>query len=297
MLRILIRRCCAVQPLCRRIAITRLSIEKTKKKRPAGNRPTVTPSVELPPANLSRKRPTALYQQVKEYILAQIQSGKWPPETRVPSENRLIQALGASKMTVNRALRELTAEGVLHRSQGVGTFVAARRPAATLLEIKPIAEEITQQGGRHSCRVHLTAREPAAPDLAMAMALPPGAEVFHALIVHADNRRPIQLEDRYVNPAVAPAFLEQDFQGITPSRYLLDTVPVSEVEHVVEAILPDEQTQELLAIEPGEPCIVLYRRTWTDNLVVTRCRFIHPGSRYRIGGRFQPTLPHQATEA
>ncbi len=252
---------------------------------------------ELPPATLSRMRPTALYKQVKEYILTQIHSGLWPPESRVPSENTLIRELGTSKMTVNRALRELTAEGILTRSQGVGTFVALHNPIATFLEINPIAEEITRQGGRHSCRIHLQTREPALPELALALALPAGAEIYHVLIVHSGNGQPVQLEDRYVNPAVAPKFLEQDFQEVTPSRYLLNEVPVSEVEHVVEAILPEKKTQALLEIGPREPCLALYRRTWTKNRVVTRCRLIHPGSRYRFGGRFQPSSPYQPSES
>ena len=249
------------------------------------------------PAEVSRKRPGALYQQVKEYILGQIQAGSWPPETRVPSENMLIKKLGVSKMTVNRALRELTTEGFLTRLQGVGTFVAPSKPNATLLEIKSIADEIHQQGGHHSARIHELKRVAAQPDLALTMNLPVGSDVFHAVIVHADNGRPIQLEDRYVNPAVAPEFLEQDFMQNTPSRYLLDRIAVSEIEHVIEAVLPDKRTQKLLEIGPREPCIILHRRTWSENQIVTRCHFIHPGSRYRIGGRFRPVGPYRASEA
>jgi GntR family transcriptional regulator, histidine utilization repressor len=247
-------------------------------------------------AILSRKRPMALYQQVKAYVLDQIISNNWPPETRLSSENKLVETLNASKMTVNRALRELTAEGVLTRVQGVGTFVAAQKPVSTFLEIKPIGEEIAQKGRTYSYRIHLKARMRVQPDLALAMAISPEAEVFHTVIVHLDEGRPIQLEDRYVNPAVAPEFLNQDFYSITPSRYLLNEIPVSEIEHVVEAVLPDQQTQELLHIDPLEPCIVLNRRTWSDHSVVTRCRLTHPGSMYRIGGRFRPDSFHRTSE-
>ena len=40
---------------------------------------------------------------------------------------------GVSRMTVNRALRELSHEGRLYRVQGVGTFVAAQKPQAAFL--------------------------------------------------------------------------------------------------------------------------------------------------------------------
>jgi len=248
-------------------------------------------------SQLSRRRPTALYQQVKDYIVRRIKIGEWPPETRVPSENTLIKQLGASKMTVNRALRELTAEGVLHRLQGVGTFVAESKSPSTLLDVKPIAEEIAQRGGVHSCVIHLQTTEKAAPDIAQALNVPAGSELFRVILIHSDEKGPLQLEDRHVNPAVAPRFLKQDFTAITPSRYLLDEIPVSQAEHVIEAIMPDEPTRKLLAMGPGEPCLVLYRRTWSENRVVTRSRFVHPGSRYRMGGRFVPSSPYHRMES
>ncbi len=248
-------------------------------------------------SRLSRQRPTALYQQVKNYIIERIRTGEWPPETRVPSENTLIKQMGASKMTVNRALRELTAEGVLHRIQGVGTFVAESKSPSTLLDVKPIAEEIAQRGGVYSCEIHLQTIETAPPDLAQALNVPAGARVFRVILIHSDESGPLQLEDRYVNPAAAPQFLEQDFTAITPSRYLLNEVPVSEAEHIVEAVMPDEFTQRLLGIAPNEPCLVLYRRTWSENLVVTRSRFVHPGSRYRMDGRFIPSSPFHPIES
>ncbi len=271
--------------------------DQANDNRPAGTRPTAGSLIDVQGAISARKHPTPLYQQVKDYITEKIQTGQWPPESRVPSENELVDVLQVSRMTINRALRELTASGSLVRIQGVGTFVAAPKPVSTLLEIKPIAEEIAQRGGVHSCQIHLKSREAAPPDLALAMALPAGAEVFHTILVHLDNNRPIQLEDRYVNPAVAPDYLNQDFCKITPSRYLLDVAPLTEAEHVIEAVLPDERTQKLLDIGPNEPCLVLYRRTWSNDIVATRSRFIHPGSRFRLGGRFRPSSPAQAVEA
>ena len=51
-------------------------------------------------------------------IVSQIQSGAWPPHHRVPSESELVSQLGFSRMTINRALRELTSDGLLVRMQG-----------------------------------------------------------------------------------------------------------------------------------------------------------------------------------
>ncbi len=87
--------------------------------------------------------PGPLYLKVKKIIKERIVSGKWPPEDRIPSENDLVTALGVSRMTVNRALRELTAEGYLIRVQGVGTFVSPRKPVAAMLELGAIKKKVT----------------------------------------------------------------------------------------------------------------------------------------------------------
>jgi len=237
---------------------------------------------------ISSRRPNPLYQQVKDYILTRIKSGEWPPETRVPSENEIVESLRVSRMTVNRALRELTAEGHLVRLQGVGTFVAPQKAQSALMEIRNIADEIRETGGIHSSRVHLLKEESASPYLAEAMELSEGASVFHAILVHCQNGTPIQLADRHVNPTVAPAFLKQDFTARTPSEYLLSIAPITEVEHVIEAMMPDQSTQALLEIDHNEPCLLLFRKTWTRGVVATYNRLIYPGSRYRLGGRFKP---------
>ena len=61
-----------------------------------------------------------LYLAVKQLIHERIDSGAWPPNFRVPSENELVSELGVSRMTANRALRELASEGVIKRVQGRG---------------------------------------------------------------------------------------------------------------------------------------------------------------------------------
>jgi len=235
--------------------------------------------------------PQALYQQIKNYVLERIRSGEWQPRERVPSETQLVETLGVSRMTANRALRELTHEGHLVRIHGVGTFVREQTPPMAFLKVRSIAEEIAEWGGDYNCTVELLQEEKASEAVAAAMGLQPGQPVFHSVIVHKDGDRPVQLSDRFVNPAVAPGYLSQDFTSITPNAYLTRVAPIQETEHVVEAVLPDRQAQELLRISAVEPCLLLNRRTWSFGQVATKAVFLYPGSRYRLGGRFKPPAP------
>ncbi|HZB93673.1 MAG TPA: histidine utilization repressor [Stellaceae bacterium] len=232
--------------------------------------------------------PKPLYQQVKDFVIAEIAAGALAPGARLPSEQELVRALGVSRMTANRALRELYAQGVLTRVPGVGTFVAAPRSEGELLEVRNIAAEIRERGGRYSSIVHQLAEIAATAAVAEALGLSEGAPVFRSVIVHCENGAPLQLEDRFVNPAAAPGYLGADFSRRTPNEYLSDFIPISEVEHVVEAILPDRRTQKLLGVPAQEPCLRLYRVTTSFGRKVTCVWLTHPGSKYRMVARFTP---------
>jgi GntR family histidine utilization transcriptional repressor len=230
--------------------------------------------------------PLARYERVKEHIRKHIVSGRWRPGDRIPSEMTLVSELGISRMTINRALRELTDQGVLRRISGIGTFIADEKPQSTLLMIAHIGDEIRARGHEYRYSIEMRAREAAPSEVSAALGLPPGASVFHLICVHRENDVPVQLEDRYVNPGVAPRFLDQDFESVRPSEYLFNTIPAHEIEHVVDANLPTRAEAALLQIRNDQPCLTLLRRTWANGQAVTFARFVHPGTRYRLGCRF-----------
>ncbi len=229
-----------------------------------------------------------LYERIKTLILNQIASGGWVAAQRIPSENDLVRLVGASRMTVNRALRELTDAGYLVRVQGVGTYVADRRAQGHPLAIRNIADEIVERGHVHTAHVITLERCIATAELAGHFNLRPGHELFHSRLVHLENGLPIQLEDRYVNPAVVPGYLVQDFTLTTPNAYLMQVAPLQSVEHVVQAARTDAATAQRLQMDVGEPCLVLRRRTWTRGAVATVVTLSHPASRFELQGRFNP---------
>ncbi|ABC22095.1 histidine utilization repressor [Rhodospirillum rubrum F11] len=230
--------------------------------------------------------PVPLYEAVKRDLLRKIDEGLYAPDARLPSENELVAAYGVSRMTVHRALRELSQQGVLVRLQGVGTFVRRPRPQAALMEVRDITEEIRGRGHRHDATLVTLERLGAPPLVAHALDLAEGAPLFHSLIVHREEGVPVQVEERFVLPAFAPDYLEQDFLAtVGTSTYLLSRGPISELEHVIQAECPDEATRALLDLGGGEPCLRLVRRTWTGDRPVTYSLLTYPGSRYSLGSR------------
>ena len=136
--------------------------------------------------------------------------------------------------------------------------------------------------------MHLAREEKATAALAERLGLAAGARVFHTLIVHHENGVALQCEDRYVNPACAPHYLEVDFTRTTPTHYLLEVAPLWEAQFQIEAVVPTAQEARLLGIERAEPCLVVTRRTVSRGTPVTIARLVHPGTRYLLEGSFKP---------
>jgi GntR family transcriptional regulator len=81
-----------------------------------------------------------LYQQIKSLIMQSLQSGEWKPGELIPSEVDLATRFKVSQGTVRKAIDELSAENVVVRKQGKGTFVATHHEARSqfrFLRLKP----------------------------------------------------------------------------------------------------------------------------------------------------------------
>jgi GntR family histidine utilization transcriptional repressor len=227
---------------------------------------------------------TPIFQRIKDYLMGEIAAGTWKEGEVVPSELALVRQFGVSRMTVNRAVRELTAEQVLTRRQGSGTFVAPKKYQATLVEIKSIADEIRARGHVHRSSLRLLESSCATEALARQFALLAGSALFHSVIVHFEDEAPIQVEDRWVNPACAPLYLAQDFSVMTPNEHLMLAAPLQGATYSIEALPAPREVAGMLALEARQSCLVLKRRTTSMGQVASVVTMWHPGGLVQYTG-------------
>ena len=230
---------------------------------------------------------TPLYARIKASILEAAKTGQYMPGDRLPSEQELVERFAVSRMTVNRALRELKDQGVITRVAGVGSFLADPTANGHLIEVHNIADEIRERGHEHRARVISNVTEEAGHRTAGLLGISPGAKVFRSVIVHLEAGRPIQLEDRHVLASAAPAYGRQNFTKITPNQYLMQVAPLQGFDHEISAVPPDERLVELLALAKDEPCLLLVRRTWSADRIVSHAELYHPGFRFKLADSFR----------
>src|SRR3712207_5211640 len=77
-----------------------------------------------------------LHQRIRDDIEARIMSGEWPPGYRIPFEHELMAEYGCSRMTVNKVLSTLAANGLITRRRRAGTVVAEPSSQQAVLQIQ-----------------------------------------------------------------------------------------------------------------------------------------------------------------
>lgn len=227
-----------------------------------------------------------LYQKVKRHIARRIESGALAINARAPSEAEIVETFGVSRMTANRALNELAKEGLLVRIAGSGTFVADRRARGALMELRDIAVELAERGHVHSVDVLAHDKVAASREAAADFSLHPGAPLAHALLVHRRDGEPVLLENRLVNLAIAPGYLDIDLTKTSSYAHLTAVAVLQEYEHVIRAVAASPDIAGRLEIKPGAPCLLVRRRTWSKGRVASTATLTYAGDRYEMSGRF-----------
>jgi GntR family histidine utilization transcriptional repressor len=230
-----------------------------------------------------------LYERIRDEIEARIMSGEWQPGHRIPSEHQLMVEYGCSRMTVNKVLSTLAANGLITRRRRAGSVVAEPSTERAVLEIQDFALEAARAGTDYNFKILRRAVEPIDAAAAQRTGVKAGTEMLTVTTLHAMDGVPSAYEQRLINLATVPEAAKERFSDDPPGTWLLRRVPWTDAEHIVRAVNADSMVAKCLHVETGSACLVLERRTWQAGAFVTEARIIYPGDRHHLVGRFSPS--------
>ncbi|KAB7765494.1 UTRA domain-containing protein [Xanthomonas maliensis] len=152
--------------------------------------------------------------RITESIAAQIDTGEWGPDQRLPVERALAERFGCTRITLREALQQLEADGRIYRENRRGWFVSAPRVRYDPTSIAGFMQYVGAQGRRPRTELLSASRQAAGPDYAAALRLPsPEEEVFVLQRRRWIDRRAVLLETNVVRASWAPRLLEHDLAG------------------------------------------------------------------------------------
>ncbi len=224
------------------------------------------------------------YYQIKGEILALIDD--LPTGSAVPTERELATRFDTSRTTVRQAIAELVVDGKLVRTQGSGTFVAQPK----MMRVRPLSsfsQDLAMDGWRPGSQVLDITEETADAELAEHLGVQQGDPVQRVERLRTAFDEPIAHEVAYL-PQVLPALAERLAEGGSLYRTLREEcgAVVATAEDIVETVLADPVTADLLGVDTGLPMLLVQRTGWDaeGNVVEwTRSRF--RGDRFRSMSR------------
>ncbi|PRO67134.1 GntR family transcriptional regulator [Alkalicoccus urumqiensis] len=190
------------------------------------------------------------YQQIAREMKQRIEDGSWPEGTAVPTEAKLSEQYGASRVTVRQAVKLLVEEGLLRRVQGSGTYVQESKYEHNIYELVGFTEEMQKRNKTTSNKVlRFEVVEPD-PFVAQRLGLDEGEKVYAILRQRSADDVPLIVEETYLPLRLFP---DLTYQVAEDSKYAYIegklSLAIKESFQEVIPILPPEEIRELLGLE------------------------------------------------
>ena len=207
---------------------------------------------------LERNNPKPLYQQLRDILVDAIDSGKWGPNERIPSENSLSTTYGLSRMTVRAVLTDMVKEGLLYRVQGKGTFVAEKIVTYSPSYIG-IREQLEKMGYEVETKIIECGIENSRDTVAKSLQIDNGSPVYKIKRVRYIKGEPISIHISHINPKysdkLTPELLEKEQLCILLSEHY--GLCKKQVDETLESVVALSEEAELLNVEKGHPLLLL----------------------------------------
>ncbi len=221
-----------------------------------------------------------LYQQLMQRLRDDIDKGTYPVGSRIPPEHELEATYQVSRVTVRRALAELTEEGLLERKQGKGTFVSVPRISQNLKSVHSFHDACRQNGITPGTKVIAVRSVPADETDLKELNLKKGDRVIETLRVRLADGVPVVLERNHFSMAFA--YLENEDLNGSLYRLLRDLgIEPKDGSHDISMCFAKEEEARLLEVETGSPLLHLHEVIYDQ-----RGRPLHNSCQLIRGDRF-----------
>jgi GntR family transcriptional regulator len=207
--------------------------------------------------------PLPLYHQLEQDLRARVNGSEFQPGDLLPTEERICEQYGVSRVTVRRALDALIAQGLIIKRRGVGSFVAEPRVGVRSIRLRGSLDEFLSGAGVME-PAHLSLNHDArSPKAAAILNLPDDAQLTCVKLLSRIDGEPTAYLEIYFPQEVGRQLEESDFQtaGVPIIRAVERrlNVRVSRAEQKIESGAAGEVAAAQLELQPSDPVLLVTR--------------------------------------
>lgn len=235
-----------------------------------------------------------MYERIADALRTQITEGVLGPGDRLPTQEKLVETFGVSRIVVRQALGILDREGLIDRVQGGGASVRRYQPLVRRSALHyrsdpgaPFAEEAlaSERVPRYS---HKTYPERVGADIARRLGISVGDEVMRTDYVSYANDEPMMVVHSYEPLAITRGTpIERPEEGPYMAAGLIERFtaiglrPTSVVERL-RSRMPRPSEVDLLKLPPGIPVLLVVRTTYAEKKVLETADLLFDAHRYEL---------------
>ena len=220
----------------------------------------------MPHVGLDQNIVTPLYQQLKEALIALIESGKLQPGMCIPSESELSLRYEVSRITVRKAISSLVEEGLLVKKQGKGTFVEKPKLERKIIEFASFSTACAYNGMRPGSKLVKRAIEEPDENRRRELELEPDDRIIHIQRLRYADAELLLLENNYYSYATYPYLVEADLENNSLYEILKKHgVRLASAKKTLEMALASSSDASMLNIRLGSPLFRLRGIVYDDS--------------------------------
>ncbi|MGI6685834.1 MAG: GntR family transcriptional regulator [Bacillota bacterium] len=209
----------------------------------------------------------SLYRQLAERLEKEIESGKWMPGDRLPSENDMVKQFGLGRASVKRAISELSQKNLVYSIQGKGTFVAEPQIRTKLLSLTSFTEDMLSRGLKPQSRLVELQIITAGSDLAEKLNISSEEKVIKLSRLRLVNEEPIILETSYLPYKDCHGILDENLSNESLYKILRDKcgIILRTAKDTLEPVFVGDKEAVLLEVPPKSLAILIDRISYTTD--------------------------------
>lgn len=217
-----------------------------------------------PDTSLARRAGVAMWSQIEQILAAEIGTGRFGKDGRMPTEAELAKRFDVNRHTVRRAMIGLAARGLVSVRQGQGTFAQPGAIDYTIGQRTRFSENLRQQRHTAAATMLRALKVRAEPNVAKALALRAGAPVYQIETLHESDGVPLTFARNWY-PARRFVNLPQVLGSkgsITSALAELGLTDYLRKWSRIGSVLPDSEVMQRLNINRQQPVL------WVENVDV-----------------------------